>query len=140
MSNYLAKDNNPDSKVQAIINMVEVVPNFIQQWPVIDSQYKETFQFADPLTDDERMKEYQEVNKYYKKYISEKKKDVLQLINRPEQLINQCNVWLETDVQQPGRGWSRWFIVYTKMYKEWLLVLRKFAQELLELNKTYKEE
>lgn len=134
MANYLNKQETNDSKVQAILNMVNIVPNFIQQWQAIDSQYKEQFGFGDELTDAERIKEYRLINENYKKYIRTKRKEIIENIDKPIQIIERVNRWLDIEPQAPTDGWSRWFIVYTKMSKEWLLVLRDFAKQLEELN------
>lgn len=141
MANYLdKKEKTIDSQIQAVINTIDIVPNFIQQWQAIDSQYKEIFKFDDKLEDSIRILEYQKVNSQYKKFVKEKGKKIKKELDKPINVITMINKWLEIDPQIPESGWSRWFIVYTKMSKEWLLVIRKFLNDYIELTNNNKEE
>lgn len=134
-TNYLNKEKpTVQTYTDIIIKMVDEVPNFIQQWQEIDDKYN-SFRWQDKLSDRERIQEYKEINKNYKQYITNKRKEILDLIDKPGQLYKELNKWIIIEPQASTRGWERWFIVYVKLYKEWLLVIRKFVKDILDLKK-----
>lgn len=127
---------NREGTVNAIINMVSVVPNFIQQWNDINVVY-ENFSWKDNITDSERIQEYRKINTIYQKYISDHKNKILDKIVSPEQLLEYVSKLIKANLQKPANDWERWFIVYIELKNRWLYTLANYIAQLIEIDKTF---
>lgn len=139
-TNYINKQPKPvESNIQAIINMVNIVPNFIQQWQETKRMY-EMFGWSDELSDAQKIEEYKKISEQYKKYISNKKKIILDNLDQPQTLLNYIDKWMTTEPQQKTSGWSRWFITYVTLKDRWLWAMKKIIEDIIKSQNVKPEE
>lgn len=126
------RNRNKAMTYNLIIGIVESDPDFISNWKLIDDTYR-SLGWEDKISDEQRIKEYRKINEYYIKYISTKRPDIIDMLNNnPKKLLSEINEWLGTKIQKPDKtNWSKEFITYNKMKKEWLKYLRSKVREFI---------
>lgn len=99
--------------------------DFEQAWADLNSMY-EQLKFSDPLSDEQRIKEYKYVHQQLKKYIGSKRGEVLACDN----VIDMVNVVEQMILKQREYGDTRADIVYNFMRDHWLTGLYNVLSQM----------
>lgn len=109
-----------------IVQEAFILPNLIAWWPTINSAYK-AMEFADKITDQEKIEEYNYIAQQLNKFISSKH---TQIMNGD---LNKILVNAKTAFEKaPFEVRDRKFLIYLVLRDEWLNGLVALVESLIE--------
>lgn len=107
------------------------VKDFIGLWPDILNRYT-SMGFTDPLTDEQRIREFSYISEQLHKYVSRKHKDFMACKDNLPMMLSKIDNALNTAREKAD---SRKEIVYISMRDDWLIGLYSLVSMAIEETK-----